>query len=382
MGILNWVLGLFQKKPRFYWTGPSPAPRPRSRQQSRVSKRPQSLVSERPVSQAESTVPIVAKASDFFSSELGKPVDLSAGVDVKAFDIPTVATLDFHLREAARMAKTKAEKMMMMHLRRAVKNEGIQLPTIPASVMRIQRMVGSQTCNVEKLQLALSREPVLATKIIGIANSPFYITKVPCRAVRDAVMRIGLTETRNIVMALACRSKIFRIPGDRKLADSLYRNSVVTAHAVRQVSLAVGVDEDHAFLAGLIHDLGRIVIHTAAADVHRMSKGKLQPSLSAIHNLAEEIAPTLSALIAETWHLDPEVVTAVEWQNFPAGAPPAAAQLTATLHDGKILAGQITDNEVADDETVLIELDDISVSEFESALSEFDDIIRTSEAAA
>lgn len=382
MRLFDWVLGLFKSKPRYYRTGPTPAPRPRpqTRSHGRTSARPASAIARRPTTNIESTLP-VATAADFFSADSSKPVDLSAGVDVKAFDIPTVATLDFHLREAARSAKTKAEKMMMMQLRRAIKNEGIQLPTIPASIMRIQRMVGSPTCNVEKLQLALSREPVLATKIIGIANSPYYVTKVPCRAVRDAVMRIGLTETRNIVMALACRSKIFRIPGNRNLADNLYRNSVVTAQAVRHISMSVGVDEDHAFLAGLIHDLGCIVIHTAAADVHRMSKGELQPSLASIQDLAEQIAPTLSALIAETWHLDPEVVTAVEWQNFPAGAPPAAGALTSSLHDGKILAGQVTNNEFADDDTVMIELDEVAVSEFETALGDFDDMMRNSEAA-
>ncbi|MEE2902368.1 MAG: HDOD domain-containing protein [Myxococcota bacterium] len=372
----EWFINLFKKPVHRQRRRPNTSTRPVS------TARPVTRVPTSSPEAADTSVPVVAKASDFFSAESGKPVDLSAGVDVKAFDIPTVSTLDFHLRDAARTAKTESEKMMMMHLRRAIKNEGIPLPTSPDSVMRIQRMVSSQTCNVEQLQLALSREPVLATKLIGIANSPFFVTKVPCRAVKDAVMRIGLTETRNIVMALACRSKLFRIPGNRKLADNLYRNSVVTAHAVRQVSHAVGVDEDHAFLAGLIHDLGRIVIHTAAADVHRMSKGRLQPTLSSIHKLAAEIAPTLSALIAETWNLDPAVVTAVEWQNFPAGAPPATIQLTASLHDGKILAGQLTNNEVADDETLLIELDEISVIEFEKALSEFDDIIRASVVAA
>ena len=108
MRFFEWFINLFKK----------PVHRPRRR--PITSTRPVS--SARPITRvptsvpevADTSAPIVAKASDFFSAESGKPVDLSAGVDVKAFDIPTVSTLDFHLRDAARTAKTESEKMMMM----------------------------------------------------------------------------------------------------------------------------------------------------------------------------------------------------------------------------------------------------------------------------
>ena len=278
---------------------------------------------------------------DFFAEDLRVPVNLQRGVDVRPPDSPTVDTLASHLADAIGLVDDEADRELFVALHRSVKKEGIQLPAIPGTVMRIQRLVSSPTCRVEDLAAELSNEPGLATKMIGIANSPFYIAQIPCRSVRDAVMRVGLFETRSIVLTIACRSKIFRIPGHKDLADALYRRSIATAHATRTAAAAFGADVDDGFIAGLVHDLGRIVIHSIAADVHFRTKGRLTPQIRTIDKLADQLGPAIAALIAETWNLDPKVIKAVEWQHYPQTAPPASMRLTAALHDGKLLAAQL-----------------------------------------
>jgi len=295
---------------------------------------------------------------------------------VQAFGEPVVAHLDRHLKTTAASSTDDAERRLTAVLDRVLKNDGMHLPVLPANVVAIQRIVGDPSCAISDLVDAVSGDPVMATKLIGVANSPYYATRSPSRSIADAVMRIGLRQTRDVLMAIAVRSKVFRVPGDQRIADEMYRHAIGSAYGARIIAGDLGLDEDTAFLVGLVHDVGKILVHTAAAEVHRSTKGVLVPSPAVVDKMIREIHAPLGALVAETWRLGPTIVEAVLWHHHPSHAQGAARIVARLVQAGDFLAkrvvegrlDQITEQELA---TIEMELDEGIIEEFRAASSSF-----------
>lgn len=293
-----------------------------------------------------------------------------------AFGEPVVEHLDRYLRATATNGEDESERRLTAVLHRILKNDGMQLPTIPSNVVAIQRIVGNPGCDIGDLVHAVSRDPVMATKLIGVANSPYYAARSPSRSIADAVMRIGLRQTRDVLMALAVRSKIFRIPGNQSIADSMYRDAVAAAYATRIIARHLELDEDTAFLVGLVHDLGKILVHTAAAEVHRTTKGQLVPAPRIIDRVMRDIHAPLGALVAETWRLGPTIVEAIQWHHHPSQAQGASRIVAKLVQAGDFLAkrldegtlDQITDADIA---RLELEIDAGMIDEFHMASRSF-----------
>lgn len=107
---------------------------------------------------------------------------------------------------------------------------------MPKLMLEMQRLLDSPDCDLDRLVRVVEREPMVSTKVVGIASSAIYVRTQPVRGLRDAVFRIGLRETKNVVLAIVCQSKLFRVPGFEAEANVLYRHALASAIAARSPS--------------------------------------------------------------------------------------------------------------------------------------------------
>jgi len=212
------------------------------------------------------------------------------------------------------------------------------LPPLPESVIRIQRLLDSPECDLEKLATAIQLDPALSTKIVGISNSPFYMGMEAVHGVQDAMIRVGLRETRNIVFAITLRSKVFRAPGFERAIHHLWIHSLAASLSTQAVAAELAVDPDLGFMGGLIHDVGRAVVLSLAGDVTRRSRGVASPRPETVERVLERFHERLGARVANSWHLVPELASAIAWHHHPEGAPTSAALLARTLAIGDTMA--------------------------------------------
>ena len=186
-------------------------------------------------------------------------------------------------------------------------------------------------------------------------------------------MRIGLTEPQNGVFAHPCRSKVFGIPGRTSDADALYDHVLAGACAARVVAEAVGVKPEDAFLAGLIQDIGRIVVHIIDADLRREAlscRGVFEFDPEVVDAMCDVFHADLGAHVADTWRLGPDGVQAITHHHHPESAPEAVRPLARSLRLGDLIARRLMNTEQhqpLEVQDLGIELEDSELAQLRSA---------------
>jgi putative nucleotidyltransferase with HDIG domain len=276
----------------------------------------------------------------------GRPaLDLRQDLDRSLHRGRLAEGLLLEVRQLAVLAPT-ADRPFYAGLIRALTNDGLQLPAMPEMVIKIQRLLDEPNLQIEQLIKLLAREPAVATKVVGIANSALCRGSHTVRGLRDAVVRIGLRETKNVVLAILCRSKLFRVAGYSAESKRLYRHALATSLATQLIGRPLGLDPDLAFLAGLVHDLGSVAMLSIAADVTRHTRGQAKISAATLADADRLLHARIGALIAQAWGFGEELVAAVEHHHQPEHAPEGVARrLAEAIAQADVVADRVTSNE-------------------------------------
>lgn len=115
--------------------------------------------------------------------------------------------------------------------------------------------------NVTNTQLneLIGQDPALAQRVLHIANSPFYSGRCESRKISDAIVRLGLRQLRNVILA-AATGELFDVSDP--IIQSLWQHSLATAMACEKLVAPLHVAEaEEAFVAGMLHDVGKFIIY-------------------------------------------------------------------------------------------------------------------------
>ena len=150
---------------------------------------------------------------------------------------------------------------------RAILRKRLRLLALSPTTNRVIQLIESPDGDVDSLAPAVSGDPVLATRIMGVANSSYFrgATEVP--NVREALMRMGIREARTLVVVVALRSTLLRSPGLGELAQKLWRHSLLSASGTQEIMQEIPPWQNSGFLAGLLHDLGQLVVLAFVAEL-------------------------------------------------------------------------------------------------------------------
>lgn len=132
------------------------------------------------------------------------------------------------------------------------------LPAMPAVAGRIFRMVDNPDTDATDIAQAISMDPTLTAKVLKSANSSYYSPTTPITNLSQAVARMGLRALRNVVVIECLPLKGKSGEAANPLASGLWEHAVATAIGARIVAgRVVGCSPDDAFVAGLLHDIGK-----------------------------------------------------------------------------------------------------------------------------
>ena len=186
----------------------------------------------------------------------------------------------------------------------------VELPGFPDVVMRVQRVLADENADVVRIVRAIGSEPVLAGKLIQMANSAALnpggnpVTDLP-----TAVVRVGLNVVRSATISFAVR-QIRAAPslkGMEKLLDFLWQRSVLTASLCFVIARRLTrVNADTAMLAGLLQGIGRLYILTRASR-HR----SLFSDIATYRAIERDWHLSIATAVLENWEIADEIVQAV-----------------------------------------------------------------------
>ncbi len=157
-----------------------------------------------------------------------------------------------------------AESLSLMeNIRVLSASDEMKLPVFPAVAVELQNLINKRNFTLNEFATIVSKDQALASQILKLANSAFYAGFRKVHTIKDAIMRFGVNQTLNCVITMGQRdcyaSKNALIDGTMK---TLWQHALVCALGTKWVLEKIGCQSlaDEGYLAGLLHDLGKLVL--------------------------------------------------------------------------------------------------------------------------
>ncbi len=221
-------------------------------------------------------------------------------------------------------------------------DEVVTLPSLPTTVTQITELLNDPLSSLSDVADVIQTDPALALKTLHLVNSAYYGLGQRVDTVDHAVIMLGTKIIRNLVYTAAV-FKTF----ERGSSELLY-HSVTTGIAMRSLidhSACHGmIDPDEAFVFGLLHDVGKILIHEflpkEAENAALMSHASKIPIYEAERTVIGVDRAQLGGRLIEKWGLSPQLGAAIAGHHdLHACEDPDNRKLAAALGVADYICG-------------------------------------------
>ena len=203
------------------------------------------------------------------------------------------------------------------------------LPAISPTTRRLFEKMDDPEISLSAISSFIEEDPGLASRLLKVANSPFYPYSGTVGSVREALIRLGLSSSRGIILTT---SLFDRIRGEPGVLD-LWAHSLAVSMTSRKIGVAIRCPfVEEVALAGLLHDIGKIPYYMYAPEQMRKASRDLDiqvPDCRWEKELFGLDHMEVGARLVSTWRFPSIIRQPIRWHEDPAMAP--AMERTAVL---------------------------------------------------
>ena len=216
------------------------------------------------------------------------------------------------------------------------------LPTLPDVALRARRMLADPECRMHQVAELISRDPVLAGRVVRIANSGLYGNRSEPFSLQQAVVRMGSREVERLLVTVAVMGVVPELQGAMSL-HSFWCAGLGTAIAAKKLAADVKFeDPEAAYLAGLVHGMGEALLALRRPEQFEEAVRAASDADDLCAVLSRVIGLPLPALTAELlrqWELPDAIIEAVQHYRNPTEAPAQALLASIVLCANRICRG-------------------------------------------
>jgi len=225
-------------------------------------------------------------------------------------------------------------------------NEIEQVPTLPQIATAVMKMLDDPDTSTRDIQDVMVQDPGLAGRILKLANSSYYGLTNKVSNLNQAIVILGFRTIRSIALS-ACVVDVFPDkPGfDAFNLDDFWKHSIISASVCRGLATrCANLDEEEAFVAGLLHDIGKMVILHYAPDemlsiLNRSKEDKTSFDESE-SNVIETTHGEIGGWLVSKWGLPEYMGEAImHHHNLSRTTTPISAKLAAACSFSNYICG-------------------------------------------
>jgi HD-like signal output (HDOD) protein len=212
------------------------------------------------------------------------------------------------------------------------------LPTVPKAYLKLLDCLRDPLATIENLAAIIRQDVAMTAKVVMLANSGFFGIREQVRTVERAVSFVGMEAISTLVLGqeLFGNSGTITLPGFD--LERLSRHSFETGAWARAIALYESLGRtlaDTAFLAGVLHDVGQLIVATRPAPAQGQKPLEWCTQGTALmkaHHAA------VGAYLLGLWGFPVPIVEAIVWHQTPSRCNEARLGLCGVLHVGNLLA--------------------------------------------
>ncbi|NPV28601.1 MAG: HDOD domain-containing protein [Firmicutes bacterium] len=197
------------------------------------------------------------------------------------------------------------------------------LPALPQIVARVLKLTEDPNSTVKELNDVICQDQALTAKVLRLANSAYYGFPRRIGTIVEAIIILGFNTIRNLVLAVSVHSLLCKeVPGYQLGRGELWRHSIACAMAARTLARRVRFPSpDQAFIAGLLHDIGKVILSVYVREAFEEIIEKVHEAQIPFIQAEEEILRFTHAVIgskvADKWNLPVPLVEAIAFHHNP-----------------------------------------------------------------
>jgi putative nucleotidyltransferase with HDIG domain len=198
-----------------------------------------------------------------------------------------------------------------------IENDSLTLPSLPAVAFKALELTRAPEFNMNDVASLIEKDPVLAAQMLRLCNSAAMATREPCKSISQAVSRLGTKNIRSVLVEISAL-RIFE-SRDQKVGatvKALWEHSRAVAQLAQRVAVVAGAaDPDTAYLAGLLHDVGKPVVATMLLEAENQiaqRNPKLWIDFPTWLDVVQRCHRPIGLDLARKWQLPEEIQKAIE----------------------------------------------------------------------
>ncbi len=212
-----------------------------------------------------------------------------------------------------------------------------QLPPFNPVLAKLMATLAREDVMLTDLADWIEKDAVLAGNVLRIVNSAAYGRSASVSSVRQAIAILGTVKLRNIILAMQVARMMTQLKLPKGWSDTRF-NQHATGTALMADLLAQYMPVDYpegAFIAGLMHDLGKLMfavgLPEAYTEVCKMQKESGRPAVECESELLGVTHPELSLAVLEKWQLPVPIRNAVRYHHAPEESTAALLSLSRAI---------------------------------------------------
>lgn len=219
---------------------------------------------------------------------------------------------------------------------------GIKISSVPDVYARLREALDNPRSTYSDMADIIARDAALVGRLLKIANSSFYGFPSKVDTISQAITIIGTQQLCDLVLATSVLKSFKKLPKDLVSMESFWRHSVACGLAARVIAVyRREANVERFYVAGLLHEIGRLVIFENMPDLARKALERQENAHEFLHHAEKEIlgfdhAGAGGAVLKE-WKLPDSLVESVAFHHQPCEADKYPVE-TAIVHFADIFA--------------------------------------------
>ncbi|MEY8241269.1 MAG: HDOD domain-containing protein [Cycloclasticus sp.] len=233
----------------------------------------------------------------------------------------------------------------------------IELSSPPAIFMRVSQALDDENNNAADIAAIIQQDPALSARMLKIVNSAFFGFPATVKSIDHAITIMGGSEIRLLVMSTSVVDQFSNIPHTTFDMDAFWTHSLETALFAKHLA------NEHpkkrqlssAFVSGLLHDIGRLIMYSKAPDLARaaalLAEAKSGSELEAEKSTFGFNHAEVGGALLDLWKIPESIQSAAEFHHQPELANNHLEE-TLIIH----LANRLSRSDTSSEQSTMLEL--------------------------